>query len=388
MKKINVLHFRNCRGINTLTGPETYLLDLLSGINADIFNVVIACIIDPKNQRQLFIEELQKRKIHFELIKIKNKLDIKDFFLVSKMIKRYNIDFIHTHDSRSDVIGVLVSKMNRIAMISFAHGWLNWTSSLSKERLYAYLEALAVSLSDGIVVASNDMQQDLLIKGIPKRKIFHIPYGIDTRKFNINTEGSYFREEFDIPIDIPLIGTVGRIHPWKGHRYFLEAAKIVSGKYTEAMFLIVGDAAFDRHRKYKQELLELVQAMNIKEKVIFTGSRSDVTQIMKSMDLFVLPSLREPFGIVILEAQACGKPVIATSVGGIPEVIKDGDTGILVKPKDSDGLADAIITLLGDREKMRKMGLSGRERVEALFSTDRMVKETEELYRAIWKNSK
>lgn len=387
MSKINILHFRNCRGIGTLTGPETYLLDLLNDIDPDNFNVIIACIIDPRNQRQLFLEELKKRNIHFEAIKIKNKFNIKDIFLISKMAKRYDIHLLHTHDSRSDVIGVLVSKIKRIPIISFAHGWLNWTSTLSKERLYAYLEALAVSMADGIVVASRDMERDLLFRGIQEKKINYIPYGIDTRQFNVNIIGEHIREEFNIPPDNPLIGTVGRFHPWKGHRYFLQAAKIVSEKYPEARFLIVGDVAFDGHRQYKQELLELIQTLNLRDKVILTGSRKDIPKIMKAMDLFVLPSLREPFGIVLLEAQACGKPVIATSVGGIPEAMKDGDTGILVDPGDSKGLADAILSLLGNRERMQMMGLAGRKRVEEMFSTDRMVRRTEELYRAVLRNS-
>ena len=379
MGKINVLHIRNCRGIVTLTGPETYLLDLLHGIDPYNFNVTIACIIDPRNPSQLFIEELKNRNIDLKAIEIKNRFDVKDIYTISKIVKRYNIHILHTHDARSDVTGLLISRMYGIPIISFAHGWLNWVSTFSKERLYAYLEALAVSLSNRIVVASRHMERDLMEKRIPPEKIKYIPYGIDTNKFSVN-QHNYIREEFNIYPDSLLIGTVGRFHPWKGQKYFLEAAKIVSEKYPEARFLIVGEVAFDEHKQYRQELLDITQALDLEDKVIFTGSRKDIPQIMNAIDLFVLPSLREPFGIVIIEAQACGKPAIGTSVGGIPEAMKDGDTGILVRPGDSEGLAGAILSLLNNREKMRMMGAVGRNRVEELFSTERMIERTEQLY--------
>ncbi len=381
--KINILHFRNCRGITTLTGPETYLLDLLHGIDPYSFNVTIACIIDPRNPSQLFIEELKNRNIHLKAIKIKNRFDIKDICIISKIINRNNINLLHTHDARSDVTGLLISRMHGIPIVSFAHGWLNWVSAFSKERLYAYLEALTVSLSNGIVVASRHMERDLMEKRIPSEKIKYIPYGIDTSKFNVNHKGNHIREEFNIRPYSPLIGTVGRFHPWKGQKYFIEAAKVVSEKYPEARFLIVGDVAFDEHKQYRQELLDITQALNLEDKVIFTGSRKDIPQIMNAIDLFVLPSLREPFGIVIIEAQACGKPAIGTLVGGIPEAMKEGDTGILVKPGDSEGLARAILSLLSNRKKMQMMGAAGRKRVEELFSTERMIEKTEQLYRMI-----
>ncbi len=383
MDKINILHIRNCRGIVTLTGPETYLLDLLYGIDSYSFNVTIACIIDPRNPSQLFMEELKNRNIHLKAIEIKNRFDIKDIYIISKIINRYNIHILHTHDARSDVTGLLISRMYGIPIISFAHGWLNWVSAFSKERLYAYLEALVVSLSNGIVVASRHMERDLMEKRVPQAKINYIPYGIDTKKFNVNHQRNHIRKEFNIRPDSPLIGTVGRFHPWKGQKYFLEAAKVVGEKCPEARFLIVGEVAFDEHKQYRQDLLDLTQTLNLEDKVIFTGSRKDIPQIMNAIDLFVLPSLREPFGIVIIEAQACGKPAIGTSVGGIPEAIKEGNTGMLVRPGDSKGLARAILSLLSNRKKMQMMGAAGRKRVEELFSTERMIERTKQLYRMI-----
>lgn len=386
MKKINVLHFRNCRGISTLTGPETYFLNLLKNKGVGSVNSFLAFTVNPLSERGLFIEELQKHHIPFQAIPVSQKYYLKDFWTVNRIIKDCHIDLLHTHDARTDVLGFFLSRLNHIPLISFAHGWLNWVTPLSKDRVYAFLEMKAVSLSDWIVVASLDMKRDLISRKVPETKINHIPYGIDLEKFTIKSEyKSKIRRELGIPEECFLIGTVGRIHPWKGQRYLIEAAEILTRTEPQARFLIVGDAAFDGHRAYQIELAQLVKELNLQDKVIFAGSRKDIPEIMNALDLFVLPSLREPFGIVIIEAQACGKPVIASAVGGISEAIKDGETGILVKAGDSKVLAAAINRLLADRETRERMGAEGRKRVEEIFSAEAMVRKTEKLYNMILK---
>lgn len=386
MKTINILHFRNCRGISTLTGPETYLVDLLYNLDHKTFKILLACDIDPANKSNLFIEKLKKKNIPYKLIEIQNYYNFTDFFVVSNIIKKHSIDILHTHDFRSDVIGLLLSKKHNIPIITFAHGWVNWSKRFSKARIYSYLEALAAKLADIILVSSLYMMDDSVERGIPKEKIVHIPIGIDIQKFNFNLNGNkHIREEFSIPFDCPLIGTVGRIHPWKGQIYFLKAAKRVSEKIADARFMIVGDIAYNGHKRHKEELIKNIQSLNLKDKVILTGSRDDITRIMNAIDLFVLPSVREPFGLVLLEAQACRKPVVSTSVGGAPETMEDGVTGILVKPEDGEALANAILFFLENRERMRTMGLAGRKRIEKRFSKDCMVRKTEELYRAVFK---
>lgn len=384
MKKINILHFRNCRGISTLTGPETYLLDLLHNVDNMTFNTLLACDIDPTNKSHFFIYKLKKKNIRYKLIELKHYYSLKDFFVVSRMIKKHRIDILHTHDFRSDVIGLLLSKKHNIPIIAFAHGWVNWSRFFSKARLYSYLETIVAKFADIILVSSLYMKNDSIKRGIPKEKIVYIPIGIDIHKFNFNLNyKKQIRKEFFIPLDSPLIGTVGRIHPWKGQIHFLKAANKVSHKIANARFLIVGDVAYDGHKRYKHELLKNIYSLNLKDKVILTGSRDDIPQIMNAIDLFVLPSVHEPFGLVLLEAQACRRPVVSTSVGGAPETMEDGVTGILVKPEDGEALANAILFFLGNRERMRKMGLAGRKRIEDRFSKDGMVSKTEELYRIV-----
>lgn len=381
--KINILHFRNCRGITTLTGPETYLLDLLGGINSDKFNALIACEIKTSGNSHIFINELRERNVSLEEIRIGSRFNFKDIYFLIRLIKENHIHLIHTHDARSNVIGLLAGKLTGTPMVSFAHGWLNWTTTLSKEMLYATLEAKALTGASAVIVASQSMQKDLLGKGLPEEKIHYIPYGIDTDKFTIKSGRDRIRKEFKVGLKTVLIGVVGRFHPWKGHKYFLEAAGTIVKHYSDARFILVGDVAFDEHDQYKMSLLEQVKALQLEENIIFAGSRNDIPDIMRAIDLLVLPSLREPFGIVTIEAHSCGKPVVATRVGGIPEAMEENVTGLLVQPKDSEELANAILSLLNDRKKMKTMGLKGRKRVEALFSKEAMIRKTEELYEKV-----
>ena len=381
-KKEYVIHLRNCRGITTLTGPETYLLDLISGFQDSNIELLLVFSIDPKNPSQLFVDELIKRKIKYNVIKVKNKFFLNEFFFIYKLIKKLNVKLLNTHDFRSDLIGILISKLFKVPIICFAHGWVNWTNKFSKDRLYAYLESLLVSFADAVIVASKHMYLDSLKRGISNKKIVYIPIGIDIKKFNKN-QSNIVRKEFNIPSTIPLIGNISRIHPWKGQKYFLEAAKFVSSKIPDAKFMIVGDIAYPGHKRYKQELINFANHLNIMDNIIFTGSRKDIPQIMLAFDIFVLPSIIEPFGLVVLEAQACMKPVVASRVGGIPETMKDGETGILVNPKNSGELANAILYLLKDENKRLLFGKAGRNRIESLFTSDIMIAKTNDLYQSI-----
>lgn len=143
---------------------------------------------------------------------------------------------------------------------------------------------------------------------------------------------------------------------------------------------ICGFIYFSDYPADNQLLISLAKSIGVENETIFAGKRNDIPNIMKALDVFVLPSLWEGFGLVPLEAMAAQKPVVATSVSAIPEVIVDGETGLLIPPKDSIALADAILKLLDDPELAREMGRKGRVRLEKEFSVDRMVSQTEALY--------
>jgi glycosyltransferase involved in cell wall biosynthesis len=207
-------------------------------------------------------------------------------------------------------------------------------------------------------------------------KVTAVYAGIDLDKFNIRREKEEIDklgEGFGLKKNDLVIGTVGRLEPRKGYRYLLESAVQVSKTYPQVKFLLVGDG------ELRDELEDLAKKLEITSKIIFAGLAQDVSSILSLLDIFVLPSLDEGLGIVILEAMAAGLPVIATDVGGIPEIVRDGETGLLVEPGNPSVLTSAITRLLGDKEYALTLGEAGKK-YAGQFSSKVMVEKIEEIY--------
>ncbi len=177
-----------------------------------------------------------------------------------------------------------------------------------------------------------------------------------------------------------LIGIAGRLTRWKGQHVFLEAAARIACEQPEARFLIIGDALLGIDTDYPELLRQQACRLGLGDRVVFTGFRADVPRLLAAMDVVVHASvLPEPFGVVVSEAMALGRPVIATALGGVPEVIEDGVNGILVPPGDPDALASTVLELLSDRERAQQMGLAARQRVQERFTAQQMAAQMQEL---------
>ncbi len=175
-----------------------------------------------------------------------------------------------------------------------------------------------------------------------------------------------------------VVGTVSSLTPHKGHEYLIQAASLVLDTLPPVKFLIVGDGPL------RKRLEEQAKELNIHSSVIFTGKRKDIPEILSLLDVFVLPShTREGLGIAIIEAMAAERPVVATDIGGIPEVVDDGETGVLVPPEDTEALSKAIITLLQDPPRAKTMGEKGRTRIKEMFTTTKMLSEIEHVYQSL-----
>jgi len=226
------------------------------------------------------------------------------------------------------------------------------------------------------VIAVARRVRDFAVKsiGVPSEKLVVIYNSVEISEYQGGVDVARIREELEIDPAHTVVGTVSRLDEAKGIRYFLQAVPEVLIRNSEVSFLIVGAGS------QRRELERLARDLDIESRVIFAGYRPDVVKMLAIMDVFVLPSLYEGFPNAVLEAMAIAKPVVATRVGGTPEAVEDGVTGLLVPPRDPKALAEAIIALLQDRERAEAMGQAGRERVERYFSAERMVQETEALY--------
>ncbi len=379
-----ILHLRNARGITTLTGPETYLLDLLPGLAAAGFDAHLLCQVRRDDPAHPFLATLRERGVSFEALVPRSRWDPGDVGQTARALRARGAAVLHTHDARSDVVGGVAARRAGAKWITFAHGWVNWTRPGTKEWLYARLEARAVARSDRVVVASADMRRDLLGRGVPAARITRIPYGIDTGRFRpLPDEGRRVRAELGVAPDALVFGTVGRFHPWKGHRHLVEAAARVVRERPEARFVLAGDAVFGAQRGFREELAARIRGAGLESRFVLAGTRTDMPAVMNAFDVVVQPSLREPFGIVLIEGAACGRPVVGTRVGGIPETMEEGTGGLLVPPADPEALAAALLELARDPARRAAMGRAGRGFVERRYSKDAMVAATARLYREV-----
>jgi len=187
------------------------------------------------------------------------------------------------------------------------------------------------------------------------------------------------RDEFNIPVESPLIGTVGRLVWQKGFEYLIEAAPMVLESFPQARFLIVGEG------QLKNDLLALARRLQVQDNFLFTGFLGNIQTILADFEIFVLPSLQEGFPMIILEAMATSKPIISTAIDGITEQIEDGIDGILVPPQDSEILGRAITSLLKDQSLAKRLGENARDKAQDCFSVERMVTDTQLVYQQVLK---
>jgi glycosyltransferase involved in cell wall biosynthesis len=237
----------------------------------------------------------------------------------------------------------------------------------------------ACRLADCILANSDAGKNWLLEQGVNERKIEVIRNGIVMPNQCLQREDfSAVRKEFSIPQGAPVCACIGRLVSGKGIDFYLRAARILADRRRDVRFLMIG--AHSSERGYQSDMEVLARQLNIQNQVIFTGQRQDVSEILRDVDLVVHPSLTEGLSNVILEAMAAGIPVVATRVGGNPELVQDGRTGFLVPPQNAEAIADAICRLLDQPEMARGFGEAARQRVIQEFSIERMLSKTENLY--------
>lgn len=221
--------------------------------------------------------------------------------------------------------------------------------------------------SDKVIVVSDSVQRHWQ-QTVNTSKIVRIYNGIDIFPFSIAS--STLRTELEIPEDTLLIGMIGRVNHWKGQGYFLEIAKILSNKYPSVRFIIAGDA-FPGYEHLVVELNGKIKALDLKSKVCYLGYRTDIVNILNALDIFILPSIQpDPFPTVILEAMSAGKVVIATNHGGAPEMIRDGESGLIIPVTDAITAADTIGLVLENAGLRKEMGANAKKRVQTVFSRD------------------
>lgn len=282
------------------------------------------------------------------------------------LVQEQRIRIIHSHSLKTHVLTCLLAPMVRCPLIWHVHDFY------VQRKGFRWL-ALSTEVFPDLLIANSQAVADQF----PRRSRIAVIYnGVDVETFIPATTRARHRDGFSI-------GMVGAFAPWKGQHIFVQAVAEVGDRLPEARFYLIGDVIYATagHRDYRRELERLVREFGLERRLIFEGFRQDIAAVLADLDIVVHCSIEpEPFGRVIIEAMACGKPVIAARGGGVGEIITDGVNGLLVRPGDSHLLAEAILTLAGDPLRRAQLGQAARRRVEEKFRIQDQVRQIEQCY--------
>jgi glycosyltransferase involved in cell wall biosynthesis len=295
-----------------------------------------------------------------------------------RLIRRERPHIVHTHTAKAGFVGRLAARLARVPVVVHTfHGHiLHGYYSPRKTQLLRGMERILAGMTDRVIAVSEQVKQDLVTYGVaPAGKILVVPLGLELEPF---LEGSQsrgaFRRELNLNGVERLVGIVGRIFPIKNHHLFLNAAALVARQEPTARFVIVGDGVL------RPAMEQYARTLDIAERVIFTGWRRDLARIYADLDVLAVTSNNEGTPVSAIEAMAAGCPVVAMRVGGLPDLISDGETGYLVPPGDSQAASAAMLRLLREPEMARRMGQAARALVRERFAAQRLVSDMQRLY--------
>lgn len=285
-------------------------------------------------------------------------------------------DLLHTHEFKSDLLGWVAARAARRPWIATDHHLA--TDNDPMLRLFGIADHLALARARAVVVPSHNQAQRLA-RHVPREQIHVIYHGIDAAAFvgSAATERARVRSQHHVAEGQPVISVFGRLEPIKGHSDLLQAARIMLASRPDLRFWIVGEGSLGA------ALQEQTRQLGIAGAVHFFGYQRDVASLMAASDVVLLPSHHESFGIVLMEAMSLGKPIVATSAGGIPEVVLDGAQGYLVPPNDVGELSRRVLHLVANPLQAERLGRAGHERVRQVFTVHQMVERMATLYRQI-----
>jgi L-malate glycosyltransferase len=316
----------------------------------------------------------QRAKEGLDLLPLapRTEMDLNAAWRLSRIIKQLRPDVLHAHDPHA------------VAMAAMS---LSMSTALAKPPLVAsrrvdfHLRGNSLSRwkyrqVDCFICASGAIRRMLIADGVPDLRAVVVHEGIDLGHVEAAPPASLHADLW-LPRDAPIVGNVAALVPHKGQRHLIEAAMLVLPHVPDARFVIAGEG------ELRPALERQIKEHHLEKHVLLAGFRPDVLSLHKAFDIFVMSSITEGLGTSLLDAMACGKPIVATTAGGIPEVVVDRETGFLVAPRDHEAMASAIVTLLKDESLRRRMGDAGRTRARVHFSAERMVQDTLRVYERV-----
>lgn len=375
MKKIRILHVAQAAG-----GVDRYLRSLLKYIDRDKYENILVCSQDYKEEDYTDIVD------SFEQVKMVREISFKDdlsaTLQIRGLIKKYKPDIVYAHSSKAGVLGRFANIGLKSKCIYNPHGWsFNMDCSEKKKKFYAFIERISAKFCSRIVCISNAEYQSALTRNIcSEAKLKVIFNGIDIDSYNLDHNSQYNKENFGIPSNAFVIGTVGRISKQKAPDVFIQAAKLIKEKIPEAYFIIVGDG------EMRAEIEKYAQNNNLSDSLFITGWVDNPMDYIMLFDIATLLSRWEGFGLVLPEYMLAKKPIVACDVDAIPDIIRDNYNGLLVEKNNSTMVYEKVTKLYNNRILLNKLVSRAYDDVYKRFNVKRVANEHETLFDSLMHN--
>jgi glycosyltransferase involved in cell wall biosynthesis len=358
-------------------GTERQLVYLVRGMDRSRFDLHLGCF----RREGAFLADVEAEGLplrDYPIRRLYGYRTLRRQLRMARDLRRDRIDIVHAHGFYANGFAVPAARMARAPVVLASIRDTRENMALGHRRF----EKAICRLADGVIVNAEAIRRLLVAEGYDPAKITVVYNGIDLDAFDRGGRAPGLRKELGLEDDAPLVAVMGRLARHKGVEHFLAAAAALAARHPRVRFLVVGDThEIDvGNAGYREELERRAADLGLGRRVVFTGFRSDVPAVARELAVSVLTSFIEGLSNVLLESMAAGVPVVASSVSGNPELVEDGENGLLVPPGDPPALAAAIDRILREPELARRLGRAGRRRVEERFTLERLVRDTERVY--------
>ena len=359
-----------------LGGGQRNLLSLAASLDRERFDVSVC-----SGENGPLVEEVKTLGIPHFPVPFSKRLNRRIFHSIEHILRENRFDIVHTHGGVAGLFGRRAARRCRVPVIIHTlHGihYLHYRNPVLRLS-YILLERWFSRFTDSLIlVCSADQKQAHKFRLGSEDRMTVIPNGLDIEevwKRNLSSVAkSEKKDQLAIPSHHPVLGTVARLHRQKGIPFLIQSMERIATELPDSILVIVGSGPEEESAK------ELITARGLDDKIIMLGEREDALEILSLFDVFVLPSLWEGLPYVLLEAALMEKPVVATAVDGVLEIIEDGTTGILVPAEDSEKLAEAVLHMVADRVRSQKMARQLKCEVIEKYTLTRMVEQVQDLY--------
>ncbi len=364
---MSVTHIFKATG---LSGAEAHILTLSQALQVEGFECRLLVLTDPAKPPQALFAAAQAQDLPYDCVPLAHHLDISVISKLAKLIESIGTQLVHTHMIHGDIYGTQAAGWVKRAVVQSRHNHDRFRRWLPVKLLTQITSAPAKTII-AISQSLADFTRD--VEGLPAAKIVCIHYGLNPQTVTQAARPGALRAELGLAHTVPLIAGVGRLTKQKGWPFLIEAFAKVRQALPTAHLVLAGEGP-------NRAELE-AQAANLQGVIHFLGWRKDAYTLMADCDVLAVPSLWEGFGLVTLEAMALSKPIVASKVSALPEIVAPGETGLLVPPANAGALAEALVTVLANPERAQAMGQKGRKRLEKEFTVQTMARKHAQVYR-------